>query len=156
MPRGIPKNKTQETDLTTGADMPTTTASETSTPTRERAPRVSFSSGNKLAIPPSLIEDGYYYYWGLDEDGQLESLEAAYYDYVYEKGKKVTRPAGGGYTHYLMRIREEYKKEDFAMEQEEIDRKTQAQISVKKGQYSPHSNGKEGEGEFVKRERSIS
>jgi len=147
MPKGIPKNRILKTNDTNGEI--------TEAPTRKRE-RIPYSSGNKLAVPPHLVEAGYHYFFGTNEDDQIGSLEAAGYDYVYDKGIKVSRPAGSGFTLYLMRTRQEYKDEDYANEQNEIDRKTKAQISVKQGQYSPHSNGKEGEGEFVKRERSLS
>lgn len=85
---------------------------------KSRPPRVPLSAGNKLHIPPHLKEDGYFYYWAIDRKGMIEEMERAYYEKVIgDDGKPLTVPAGGGETHYAMRIEQRYYDEDMAAQQ---------------------------------------
>lgn len=151
MPRGIPnkpKNtereveiETQETGLRSsrGDDLDGGIGSE------RRSPRVSLSGGGKLAIPDDMKEEGYFYYWAIDKPGELDRFEAAWYEFVTDKyGKKITRPAGRGDTHYLMRIAQELYDKDMAEQQARVNEglKKSAQVDSKEGQYLPE--GREG------------
>ena len=84
----------------------------------KRPARIPMSAGNKLHVPDSLRKEGYFYYWALDQKGQIEQMEAAYYEKVTDENKRhVTVPAGNGETHYLMCIEQKYYDEDIATQQ---------------------------------------
>lgn len=116
---------------------------------KARPKRIPMSSGNKLHVPESVKEEGYFYYWALDRKGMIEQLEAAYYEKVRDDRKDpITVPAGGGETHYLMRIEQEYYDEDFANQQKRNNETTNKQMqSVGDGEYIP-----EGRKAVVERE----
>jgi hypothetical protein len=119
-----------------------------------RSPRVPFQSGGKLNVPADLIEKGYRYYWGVDRDGQLDQLQSAWYEFVERDGKRVTANAGKGNVHYLMRIEEQYYKEDMEAQQRTVARLEQQHAEIKQGEYSP-AYGRSGEGTALHRERDL-
>lgn len=93
-----------------------------------RPERIPLSAGNKLHIPDSLKEDGYFYYWAIDRKGQIEQMEAAWYERVKNhRGGDLTVPAGNGETHYAMKIKQEYHDEDMQKQQQRNIDATQAQ-----------------------------
>lgn len=87
---------------------------------KKRPARVPMSAGNKLHVPDSLKEEGYQYYWsihGPDHPGEIQRMEAAYWEFVLHDGEKVEQPAGKGNTHVLMRLPMEYYQQDMAEQQ---------------------------------------
>jgi hypothetical protein len=105
---------------------------------KKRPARIPLSSGNKLHVPAELKEEGYFHYWALDRKGMIEQMEAAYYEKVKDsRGEPVTVPAGGGETHYLMRIEQEYYNEDFSNQQKRNNETTN------------HTMQKLGESEYI-------
>lgn len=114
-----------------------------------RPERVPFNQGSKLAVPKGIIKPGYHGHWFIDKPGELESAQAAYYEYVKVGGKKYKTPAGQGFYHYLMQIEQEYFDQDMAKQQEMVTKTTRQAVKVKKtqGEYSP-----EGEELSVTRE----
>ena len=87
---------------------------------KERPARIPMSAGNKLAVPESMKEEGYQYYWaitGPDHPGKLAQMEAAWWEYVLHDGEKMEQPAGKGNTHVLMRLPMEYYLEDMKAQQ---------------------------------------
>lgn len=124
-------------------------------PERGRSPRVPFQSGGKLNVPAYLIEKGYRYYWGVDRDGQLDQLRAAWYEFVLDpNGQKVTANAGKGNVHYLMRIEEKYFNEDMEAQQRMIADLEADSAKIGHGEYSPN-DGRSGVGSALRRERDI-
>lgn len=123
--------------------------------TRVRSPRVPFQSGGKLSVPEHLIEKGYRYYWGIDRDGVIEQLQAAWYEFVYDNGKKVIANAGRGNAHYLMRVEDQYFNEDIAAQQRKIDELEMQDVKIGQGEYSPHI-GRSGQGSAISMDRDLS
>ena len=128
------------------------TASQSAHKNKSRPARVPLSAGNKLHIPAHLKEDGYFYYWAIDRKGMIEQMEAAYYEKVLGDDKKpLTVPAGGGETHYAMRIEQRYHDEDMAAQQKKnIDATAKQAQSLAPDEYVPM-----GRSEVVQKEREI-
>jgi len=85
---------------------------------KNRPARVPLSAGNKLHIPEHLKEEGYFYYWAIDQKGMIEQMERAWYEKVIgDDNKPLTVPAGNGDTHYAMRIEQKYYDKDIAAQQ---------------------------------------
>jgi hypothetical protein len=98
---------------------------------RTRAP---LNSREPLHVNPSYITPGYHGFWAIDREGELQKYLDAGYRFVERKTTigqgsvndsagvegRVTRTAGGGYTHYLMEIPEEWYLEDQAMLEDRI------------------------------------
>lgn len=118
---------------------------------KARPARVPFSGGNKLHVPDSLKEEGYFYYWAVDTNGIIEQLEAAYYEMVKDsRGNNVTVSAGGGNTHYLMRIEQKYYDEDFARQQKRnLDSTTMQAQTLGEDEYVPMGNKNVVERELI-------
>lgn len=90
---------------------------------RNRAP---LNSREPLFVPDGYITPGYHGFWAIDREGELQRYIDAGYRFVERKTQigqgsvndaagvegRVTRNAGGGYTHYLMEIPEEWYRED--------------------------------------------
>ena len=122
------------------------------TPNRIRVP---VGSGSSLHVPPSLIEDGYWYYWGIDEPGKLEQLLAAGFEFVQQNGDNLSVSAGSGspYKHFLMRTPEEYHNEDMNRLLQSISDQSQEQISIASDEYDPSTpKGRGGEGQSIRRD----
>ena len=114
-----------------------------------RPERVPFNQGSKLSVPKGIIKDGYHGHWFLDKPGEIESAQAAYYEFVKVGNKKYSTPAGRGFTHYLMQIEQKYYDDDMVKQQKMVTKTTRQAVKVKKaqGEYSP-----EGEDLAVTRE----
>lgn len=118
---------------------------------KERPARIPMSSGNKLHVPEALREEGYHYYWAIDRKGAVEQMEAAWYEKVKdERGDNVTVPAGGGETHYLMRIEQKYHDEDIAKQQaRNIDATAKQAQSLGDSEYVPMGRSQVTEREII-------
>lgn len=115
-----------------------------------RPARIPLGQGSKLAVAECYKKGGFHQHWFIDRAGELESAQAAWYEFVKdEKGNKITTPAGRGETHYLMQIDEETYRKDMAAQQKKVTDTTRKAVKVKKnkGEYSP-----EGEDSAVTRE----
>ena len=106
---------------------------------KKRPARVPMSAGNKLHVPDALKEEGYQYYWEVDRPGRIEQMEAAWWEKVKDsRGDHVTTPAGGGETHYLMRIEQKYYDEDMAAQQKRnIDTTAKQAQTLNEDEYVP-------------------
>lgn len=120
---------------------------------KQRPARVPMSAGNKLAVPDSLKEEGYQYYWaitGPDHPGKLQQMEAAYWEFVVHNGNKVERPAGKGNTHVLMRLPMEYYIEDMqAQQRRNIDATQKDAQTLGDSEYVPMGQSKVVEREII-------
>jgi hypothetical protein len=84
----------------------------------QRPERVPMGQGQKLVAPERL---GYQRYWAIDRDGELDSFIAAWWTFVEDSdGNKIKKPAGKGFTHYLMEIDQETYDQDMAKQQEMV------------------------------------
>ncbi len=124
---------------------------ETAHGSKNRPARVPLSAGNKLNVPESLKEEGYHYYWAVDRKGMIEQLESAWYDKVKdERGDAITVPAGGGETHYLMRIEQKYYDEDMQKQQQlNIDATAKQAQSLGDSEYVPAGHKQAVEREII-------
>lgn len=106
---------------------------------KKRPVRVPLSAGNKLHVPDSIKEEGYHYYWAIDTKGQIEQMEAAWYEKVTdERGDPMTVPAGNDSTHYLMRIEQKYHDEDIGRQQKlNIDATAKQAQKLGESEYVP-------------------
>lgn len=126
-------------------------AVETKVETKKRAPRVPMQKGGTLDVNPSLLEKGYYHYWGIDKDQELEKMQMAYFEFVLdENGQKITKPAGRGETHYLMRLPMEYRQEDIVRRRLENNRIIEAKAAVGSDEYGIGTGGRAGEGSALR------
>ena len=93
---------------------------------REKAPRaerVPMNASGKLTAPK---REGYVRYWtlkGPDHPGKIDSMLAAYWEYVTDgDGNHIEQPAGKGNTHVLMELPQHYYDEDMqAQHAKEVD-----------------------------------
>lgn len=136
MPTGIPnKKKTVEPEAKRD---PHTLGLQRET--EGRSPRVSMSAGGKLAIPDEWKEEGYMYYLAVDHPGELAKFEAAWWEYATDPGgNRITRPAGNGRTHYLMRLPQDLYDKDMAEQQGRVNDALikSAKVDESEGQYVP-------------------
>lgn len=118
---------------------------------KKRPARIPMSAGNKLHVPDALREEGYHYYWAIDQKGMIEQLESAWYQKVAnERGEHVTVPAGNGETHYLMRIEQEYHDEDMAKQQKSnIDATADQAQALGEDEYVPMGRNAVAEREII-------
>ena len=104
----------------------------------QRPERIPMSAGNKLRAPK---REGYQRYWaitGVDHPGKLEEMQAAWWDFVLDGGKKIERPAGKGNVHVLMEIEQKYYDKDMAAQQaRNIDATQQAIQTLGQDEYVP-------------------
>ena len=113
-------------------------------PDRTNAPdgrpaRVPMSSGNALHAPN---REGYQRYWAIEGPnhvGEIARMEAAWWQPVLDDdGNKITIPAGGGNTHVLMEIEQQYYDEDIARQQQRNIDATQKNVqSLGEDEYVP-------------------
>lgn len=122
--------------------------------TQQRSPRVRFQSDGKMNVPAHLLDDNYRYYWPTDKPGELEQMQAAWYEFVEVNGKHVTVPAGNGLTHHLMRIEKKFFEEDMQAQQAELDERERNDLQIRQGEYSPN-DGRNGVGSSIRKERDI-
>jgi len=118
---------------------------------KKRPERIPMSAGNKLHIPESLREDGYFYYWAIDRKGQIEQMEAAWYERVKdERGEDLTIPAGKGEIHYAMKIKKEYHDEDIQKQQQRnIDATAKMAQKLNEDEYVPQGRQSVMEREII-------
>ena len=102
-------------------------------PDRSKSTRTPLGKRNKLSF--DNLEEGYVYRVINDVDSRLEQAVEGGYEFVTGKGKlgdsraaegtaidsRVSKPVGNGVTGYLMRIRDEFYKEDQAAKAARID-----------------------------------
>jgi hypothetical protein len=118
---------------------------------KRRNPRVSYGQTQRLEVPSHLLEKGYRYYWAIDDAGELDKMEASWYEAVVDaEGRKVIKAAGGGRNHVLMRIEEKYYKEDFEAQQRQIDETMNQVNQPKSDEYGLGSRGLSGEGSAIR------
>jgi len=118
---------------------------------KSRPTRVPMSAGNKLHIPEHLKEEGYFYYWAIDRKGQIEQMEAAWYERVKDdRGQDLAIPAGKGETHYAMKIKKEYHDEDIQKQQQRnIDATTKMAQKLNEDEYVPMGRNSVMEREII-------
>lgn len=118
---------------------------------KNRPKRVPLSAGNKLHVPESLREEGYFYYWAVDQKGTIAQMEAAWYEKVKDdRNEPVTVPAGNGDTHYLMRIDQKTYDEDMKTQQQRNIDATQKQAQkLGEEEYVPMSQSSVVEREII-------
>lgn len=105
---------------------------------KNRPARVPFSQGAKLTVPDTYKKEGFHQHWFVDEPGELESAQAAWYEFVRDdQGNKIKTPAGAGNYHYLMEIDQKTYDEDMKQQQDMITSTTKDATKIKKGEYSP-------------------
>lgn len=118
---------------------------------KKRPARIPLSAGNKLHVPESLREEGYHYYWAIDRKGEIEQMQAAWYEKVTdERNDAITVPAGNGDTHYLMRIEQKYHDEDITRQQNlNIDATAKQAQSLGDNEYVPNGHDKVATREII-------
>ena len=108
----------------------------------ERPKRIPMQAGQKLDYS-AYKREGYQLYLAIDKPGMLEQMQRAWWSFVQDdRGNKVTSPAGGGFTHYLMEIEQKYYDEDIAKQQASISETTKKAAQLKDHEYVP--DGKDG------------
>jgi hypothetical protein len=110
---------------------------------KKRPERIPLGQGSKLSVADQYIRDGFHCHLFLDNPGELESAERAYYEFVKDdQGEKVSMPAGNGRTHFLMEISNEYYNQDMANQQKMVTDTTRQNIAINKraGEYSPEGH----------------
>jgi len=124
-------------------DAPTTT---TQPNLPQRPARKPFGSMQlKLAYEK---REGFHDHWFNDIPGRVDrALEAGYEHVVGKDGKNVSRvvgvaEGGGALTAYLMRIPEEWYKEDIKIEQNQIDEKEEM---IRRGKFEAPEKGYVGQ-----------
>ena len=136
----------------TGADLPPamqTTDKNVVSGSREdtahsskRPSRVSMGNMKKLEVPPSLLEDGYYYRFFQDKEGRISQAKAAYYEHVVdEQGTNYSRQSGP-YMLYLMRLRQEYRDEDNALKRARVAATLEQEAQIGANEYAPDEKGR--------------
>lgn len=109
----------------------------------KRPKRIPLGQGSKLSLAERYVKKGFHHYLFLDKPGELESAQAAYYEFVKdENGDKVKMPAGNGLNHYLMCIPKKLYDEDMAAQQKMVTETTRQNVRVNQaaGNYSPEGH----------------
>jgi len=111
---------------------------------KRRPARIKLGQGSKLALAERYATDKTkHYHLFLDNPGELEGAESAWYDFVKdENGEKIKIPAGNGLTHYLMCIPKKLYDEDMADQQKMVTETTKQNVKVNQaaGNYSPEGH----------------
>lgn len=111
-----------------------------------RPTRISMSNMKKLDIPPSLLEDGYYYRWFQNKDGRISQAVAAYYEHIVdEQGNNYSRQSGP-YTLYLMRLPQEYRDKDILLKKKRVQATLEAEAQIGPDEYAPDPETGRAEG----------
>jgi hypothetical protein len=106
----------------------------------ERPARIPMQAGLKMDYS-AYRRDGYVLYLAIDKPGMLEQMQRAWWQFVTDdRGNKITCPAGGGFTHYLMEIEQKYYDEDMAKQQASITETTKKAARLKEGEYLPEGS----------------
>lgn len=113
-------------------------------PARKRVP----VSGNRDILTVAGMEKGYKYRWVNEKDNRLQKFVDAGYEFVHHDGQigqdrvddaesigPTSKNVGRGVTSYLMRIQEDWYKEDQVAKQADIDAKESSLHSRGDGQY---------------------
>lgn len=107
-----------------------------------RPARVSMGNMKKLEVPPSILEDGYYYRFFQDREGRIDQAKAAYYEHVTdEQGNNYTRQSGP-YTLHLMRLRQEYRDEDNVLKRARVAATLEEEAQIGANEYAPDEKGR--------------
>lgn len=110
----------------------------------KRPKRIPLGQGSKLSLFDNYATDKTKHYYGfLDKPGELESVAAAYYEFVKDgNGDKVKIPAGNGLNHYLMYLPKKLYDEDMAAQQKMVTETTRQNVRVNQsaGNYSPEGH----------------
>jgi hypothetical protein len=105
---------------------------------KNRPERIPFGQSDPLSASIRYVRKGFHPHNFVDRPGEIESALAAGYTFVSDdNNKKITTPAGGGLTHYLMEIVQGFYDEDMEAQQKANDAKTRSVNTVKDGHYSP-------------------
>ena len=117
---------------------------------KNRPERVPLGARNRLTVRPGDKDPNFVYRWINDKDSRLADAQQAGYDFVTDDIKvgdpraaeasqmdsRVSKPAGGGLTTYLMRIPQEYYEEDQRAKAHQVDELEKSLKPNKaKGQY---------------------
>lgn len=107
--------------------------------TGRRSPRVPMGRSGTLSVPRHLQEEGYVYFW--EVDNRVQERIAAYWEFVLDNGERVTTPSKDGFTLHLMKLLKEYDDEDKAYARERISRTEREINQVKPGEYATREVG---------------
>lgn len=105
--------------------------------------RVRVGSGSGLAVSADLLDDEFFYYWGINEPGKIEELLNAGFEFVLKDGEQFSVSGGVGspFKHILMRTPKEFHEADMAAMLESLQEQTQKQIELASDEYSPSHKG---------------
>lgn len=135
---------------------------------RSNQERTPIGQRGKLTVPEHLKERGYQYRFFNDDEGRIESAIDAGWAIVEAKaqvgdpnvgqatqfGSAISKPVGGGKRAILMRIREDWFKEDQSAKEARIKENTKALLLDQNGN-APDPNTVYGEGIRLKQEREM-
>jgi hypothetical protein len=105
----------------------------------DRPRRIPMGRMQRMSVPEYLLDrERFHYAMMVDRPGNLESAEAAYYEYVLDdSGSKISRNSGQGETSYLMRLPIEYYKEDQLAKRRQNNATVRKEAELEKDQYVP-------------------
>ena len=153
-----PKNKTPNEALSQHM----TDSLDDRNPNGETRPRKRWGrgSGGRLTVPQKYIKDSnFYYYWALDDierPGKIDDLKDRGYELVVdENGSPIARKAGVN-SHYLMRQKMEWHKEDLQDKRDKVKKRNEVESKLGENEYAPTEDGRpEGNSEML-RKQSVS
>lgn len=133
---------------------------------RDSQKRTPMGQRDKLTVPEHIKERGYKYRFFNDEDGRIQSAIDAGWAIVEEKtqvgdadasqasqfGSAVSKPVGGGKRGILMRIRDEWYKEDQSAKEARIKDNIQGLMRDQNGA-TPDQSNLYGEGIRIKHDK---
>jgi hypothetical protein len=104
----------------------------------KRTTRIPMGRNQRLdAIALPFLKPGFYHRFCLDKPGRLETYLSAGYEFVTNSnGKHVTFPSGANHLH-LMKLPDEFRKEDLNAREEEIASRFAREVKIEKDEYSP-------------------
>lgn len=151
-----PKPKAKVTRGRTGSDLPPAMqetlgglvagSREETAHSAGRPPRISMSNMKMLEVPPSLLEEGYYYRWFQDKDGRISQAKAAYYEHVIdEQGNNFSR-SKGPYSMLLMRLPQQYRDEDNILKKKRVLATLEQEAQIGHNEYAPDAETGRAEG----------
>jgi len=121
----------------------------------DRPARVPLNASQKLKLPPGVETQGVVHRWVYDDDaGSVQKYLDAWWEFETHGGKQYTRPNKGGGRMVLMRIDEEYWKEDQALQEQRNIATLRDQSKMETGDYAPNAPdpAQEGSAEFIVQE----
>jgi len=137
-------DKNGQTDLlNAGKDRSRENRTATRSTEEERPQRPRADRSGKLSIPRQFIKPGYVPYLAIDKPGNIESMTADGWEFIYassatgertsdeqsQTGTKYTIPAGGGFTYFGLQIRQEWYAE---IQQERLEQTRQSEEAMKR------------------------